>query len=67
MKRDVEGAMSGFDERAEALRDEATEAERSCARLSRDGVRRDAANWAWVGGGAHYDWMDHTSLFMHRD
>ncbi|AKM44791.1 hypothetical protein WR30_15535 [Burkholderia contaminans FFH2055] len=67
MKRDAKGAMTAVDEHAEARRDRATEAERSFARLSPDGARRDAANWAWVGGSAHYDWMDHTSLFMHHD
>ncbi|TCW69641.1 hypothetical protein [Burkholderia sp. SRS-25] len=65
MKRDAKGAMTAVDEHAEARRDRATEAERSFARPSPDGARRDAANWAWVGGSA--DWMDHTSLFMHHD
>lgn len=29
--------------------------------------RRGNANWAWAGGVADYDWMDHAPLFDQYD
>ncbi len=67
MTHDTTGAMAGSGAHAGAGRDDVTEGGGSSARPGPGGARHDAPNWAWAGGSAHYDWMDHAPLFRQRD
>ncbi len=67
MTHDATGAMAGSGAYVGAGRGDATEGGRSSSRPGPDDARHDAPNWAWAGGNAHYDWMDHAPLFRQRD